>query len=337
MTAQPPGPGSGPAPGASPAPRLGDGGRPGRAIAAHTRGQLVRRRFLRHRAAMTSLAALVLVILLAYTSIGFAGIPGWWKFDYQTPGLKVNGGTPTLSVWPFGSGFHVGDHPFGQDDLGRDYFALVMRGTQISLMIAFVVGIVSTALGTVIGALAGYFRGWADAVLMRMTDVLITIPLLVIAAVVAAVAPSSPLVLAAFLGLLTWTGLARLIRGEFLALREKEFVEAARALGAKPSRVIFKHMLPNTVGIITVHTTLTMASAILLETALSYLGFGVRPPNTSLGLLISANQSAFATRPWLFWWPGLFIVAVALTVNFIGDGWRDAFDPRTRARGKAGD
>lgn len=300
----------------------------GLAIVARTQGQLVRRRFLRHRAAMISLTLLILVVILAYSSIGFAGVPGWWKWDYASPGVKINGGAPTLVVWPFGDHFALGDHPFGQDDLGRDYFALVMRGTQISVMIAFVVGLVSTALGAVIGAFAGYFRGWVEAVLMRLTDVMITIPLLVIAAVVGVIVSNSPIMLAVFLGLLTWTGLARLVRGEFLSLREKEFVEAARALGAKPSRIIFKHVLPNTVGIITVSATLTIASAILLETALSYLGFGVRPPNTSLGLLISANQSAFATRPWLFWWPGLFIIVVALTVNFIGDGLRDAFDPR---------
>lgn len=308
----------------------------GLAIVARTQGQLVRRRFLRHRAAMISLTILILVVLLAYTSIGFAGIPGWWKFDYIQPGVKINGGAPTLSVvpgWLGGNGVHLGDHPFGQDDLGRDYFALTMRGAQISIMIAFVVGIVSTALGALIGALAGYFRGWLESVLMRFTDVVITIPLLVIAAVVGQIVHGS-FMLAVFLGILTWTGLARLVRGEFLSLREKEFVEAARALGAKPSRIIFKHILPNTIGIITVSATLTIAAAILLETALSYLGFGVKTPDTSLGLLISDNQAAFATRPWLFWWPGLLIIIVALTVNFVGDGLRDAFDPRQN-RGRA--
>ncbi len=308
----------------------------GLAIIARTQGQLVRRRFFRHRAAMISMTILILTVLLAYTSIGFAGIPGWWKFDYISPGLKINGGAPTLSVvpgWLGGNGVHLGDHPFGQDDLGRDYFALTMRGAQISIMIAFVVGIVSTALGALIGALAGYFRGWVESVLMRLTDVVITIPLLVIAAVVGQIVRGS-FMLAVFLGVLTWTGLARLVRGEFLSLREKEFVEAAKALGAKPSRIIFKHILPNTIGIITVSATLTIASAILLETALSYLGFGVKSPDTSLGLLISDNQAAFATRPWLFWWPGLLIIIVALSVNFIGDGLRDAFDPRQN-RGRA--
>ena len=304
----------------------------GLSIVARTQGQLVRRRFLRHRAAMISLTILVLVILLAYTSIGFAGIPGWWIWNYYTPAKVVNKGAPTLSLWPTflgGEGFAIGVHPFGQDDLGRDYFALTMRGAQISIMIAFVVGIVSTLIGVTIGALSGYYRGWVESGLMRFTDVMITIPILVIAAVLGQrFGGAGPIVLAVVIGLVVWTGLARIIRGEFLSLREKEFVEAARALGAKPKRIIFRHILPNTVGVITVAATLAIASAILLESALSYLGFGVRAPDTSLGLLVSTYQNAFTTRPWLFWWPGLFIITIALTVNFIGDGLRDAFDPR---------
>lgn len=304
----------------------------GISIVARTQGQLVRRRFFRHRAAMISLTVLILVILLAFTSIGWLGIPGWWIYDYTTPGIVVNRGAPTLSVLPEflgGDGFHIGLHPFGQDDLGRDYFALTMRGAQISILIAFVVGLVSTIIGVTIGAVSGYFGRWIEGSLMRFTDVIITIPVLVIAAVLGQrFGSAGPIVLALVLGLVVWTSLARLVRGEFLSLREKEFVEAARALGAKPTRIIFRHILPNTVGVITVAATLTIASAILLETALSYLGFGVRPPDTSLGLLVSTYQNAFVTRPWLFWWPGLFILIIALTINFIGDGLRDAFDPR---------
>lgn len=304
----------------------------GLAVVARSQGQLVRRRFLRHRAAMISLAVLILVLLLATTSIGVLGIPGWWKYGYAESGIVVNRGAPTLSVVPTflgGDGLAWGEHPFGQDDLGRDYFALTMRGAQISLLIAFVVGIFSTVLGTVIGALAGYYRGKVETVLMRFTDVIITIPVLVIAAVLGQkYGNGGPLVLALVVGSVTWMTLARLVRGEFLSLREKEFVEAARALGAKPTRIIFRHILPNTVGVITVAATLSVATAILLETALSYLGFGVRAPDTSLGLLVSTYQNAFTTRPWLFWWPGLFIVIIALCVNFIGDGLRDAFDPR---------
>jgi ABC-type dipeptide/oligopeptide/nickel transport system permease subunit len=304
----------------------------GLAVVARSQGQLVRRRFLRHRAAMLSIAVLALVVLLAFSSIGYLGIPGWWKHSYDAAGTVVNRGAPTLSVvptWLGGNGVSIGDHPFGQDDLGRDYFALTMRGAQISLLIALVVGIVSTVVGTVIGALSGYYRGIVETVLMRFTDVVITIPVLVIAAVLGQkYGNGGPFVLALVVSAVTWTSLARLVRGEFLSQREKEFVEAARALGAKPRRIIFRHILPNTVGVITVAATLSVATAILLETALSYLGFGVRAPDTSLGLLVSTYQNAFTTRPWLFWWPGLFIVLIALCVNFIGDGLRDAFDPR---------
>jgi peptide/nickel transport system permease protein len=168
---------------------------------------------------------------------------------------------------------------------------------------------------------------------MRLTDLLLTIPLLTIAAVVANSLKSGSFVLALVLAMLIWTSLARLVRGEFLSLREKEYVEAARAMGASSSRIIFRHMLPNAIGTIIVSATLTIAVAILLEAALSFLGFGVKSPDTSLGLLISTYQTAFSTRPWLFWWPGLFIVVIALSVNFIGDGLRDAFDPKqTRVR-----
>ena len=138
--------------------------------------------------------------------------------------------------------------------------------------------------------------------------------------------------LAVYLGLFAWTGLSRLVRGEFLKLRELEFVDAARVAGASTRRIIFKHILPNAVGVIIVSVTLLLSGAILLETALSYLGFGVVPPDVSLGLLISQYQDAFSTRPWLFWYPGFFIITIALSINFIGDGLRDAFDPRQRRR-----
>jgi ABC-type dipeptide/oligopeptide/nickel transport system permease subunit len=206
-------------------------------------------------------------------------------------------------------------------------FAEVMRGIQQSLMIVFVTGIVSTFLGAVIGAAAGYFGGFADSLLMRLTDMIIIIPLLLLAAIVGRGTNGPSIILALVLGLLVWTSLARLVRGEVLALREREFVDAARVAGATSARIMFRHILPNTVGVIVVSA---MSATILLETAISYLGFGVHAPDTSLGLLIADYQAAFTTRPWLFWWPGVFIVIIALTINFIGDGLRDAFDPRQR-------
>jgi ABC-type dipeptide/oligopeptide/nickel transport system permease subunit len=168
---------------------------------------------------------------------------------------------------------------------------------------------------------------------MRFVDLLITIPTLIIGAVIGIqIGNLGVFFLALFLGLVSWTGLSRLVRGEFLTLREREFVDAARVAGASNMRIIFKHILPNAIGVVIVSVSLLMSGAILLETALSYLGFGVVAPDTSLGALISTNQDAFAVYPWLFWWPGLFIVTIALCINFIGDGLRDAFDPRQKRR-----
>jgi len=303
-----------------------------------SQGQIVRRRFFRHKGAVISMAVLTFVVILAFSSVGLVlgdwRVPGWWQWTWSQLAPVQNRTAPTLSLVPQflgGSGVIIGDHPFGQDEVGRDTFAVVMRGAQQSLMVMVIVGLVATTIGTVLGAVAGYYRGLIDSVLMRFTDIIITIPVIVIGAVLGrAFGSLGAGVLGIVIGLFAWTGLARLVRGEFLSLREREFVDAARVAGASDTRIIFRHILPNAVGVIIVNTTLLMAAAILLETALSYLGFGVQSPDTSLGKIISDNQAAFSTRPWLFWWPGLFIVIIALCINFIGDGLRDAFDPRQK-------
>jgi peptide/nickel transport system permease protein len=305
-----------------------------------SQGQIVRRRFFHHRAAVIALITLASLILFVMTSldskIGPIRIPGWWKWTVEDiPELRYEdcpGGTtgcPTLSLKP-GSSFGLGTHPFGQDDIGRDYFALVMNGARRSLMIMFVIGAVAGFIGVVVGSISGFYGKKVDAVLMRLVDFIQTVPTIIIAAVIGKAAGKvGPLYLALFFG---WTGLARLVRAQFLQLREMEFVDAARVAGASNLRIAFKHILPNAVGQIIVSVTLIMAGAILTETALSYLGFGVVAPDVSLGLLISQYESSFTTRPWLFWWPGFFIISIALCVNFIGDGLRDAFDPRQRRR-----
>jgi peptide/nickel transport system permease protein len=301
---------------------------------------LVRRRFFQHKAAVTSMIILGIIVLLAFTSVGtiIGGsgrlaadttsgqiildgmrITGWWPFDwYHNYPITTVGGVPS---W---------EHPFGQDTLGKDIFARVMRGIQQSLTVVALIGSIATVLGVVIGAISGFFRGWLDSLLMRMTDVIIIIPGLILGAVLGRTIGGNAISLGLLLGLVSWTGLARLVRGEFLALREREFVDAARVAGASNARIIFQHILPNSIGIIVVNATLLMSAAILTETALSFLGFGITAPDISLGQIISQYNEAFKTRPWLFWWPGLFIVIVALCINFIGDGLRDAFDPRQR-------
>ena len=296
-----------------------------------SQGQVVFRRFVRHKGAMIGMIVLGSIVLIATTSIGWGPIPGWWKWGYNATGaVEIPGGRPTISLGGE-RGWQIGNFPFGQDELGRDMFSRTMRGTQQSLMVMVVIGLISTMIGIVIGATAGFFRGRTDQLLMRFTDVFLVLPTIVIGAVLGKlVGAVSAILLATTLGLISWTGLARLVRGDFLALREREFVDAARVAGSSNTRIIFKHMIPNAMGVIIVNTTLLMSAAILLETALSYLGFGIVFPDISLGQLINQYQTAFSTRPWLFWWPGLLIVTIALCINFIGDGLRDAVDPRHR-------
>lgn len=304
-----------------------------------SQGQIVRKRFFGHTGAMVGLVAFVLIFLLAFSASGIGPIPGWWKYSFTDVSSLVNDGAPTVT-----GPFSWGEHPFGQDRIGRDLFAMTMRGTEQSIMIMFIIGLLAGLIGVVIGSLSGYFRGWVEAVLMRLTDVIIIVPLLLLAAVLGQIAANKGAgtflgyiannfgvaLLGILIGCAAWPSLARVVRGEFLSLREREFVDAARISGASNTRIIFKHILPNAVGVVIVNVTLLMSSAILLETALSYLGVGVHPPDTSLGLLISQNQQAFSTRPWLFWFPGLFIILICLSINFIGDGLRDAFDPRQK-------
>lgn len=255
-----------------------------------SQSQIVLKRFLRHRAAVFSVGMLISIIIFVFSAIdskiGPISINGWWKHKTDDlPPLLYEGcpdgtvGCPTISLkpkWLGGAGIGFGEHPFGQDDIGRDYFALVMRGAQRSVMVMFIIGFFAATIGIVVGAVAGYFRGWIDAVLMRFTDFIITIPSVIIGAVIGAKFGNlGAAVLAVYLGLFAWTGLSRLVRGEFLSLREREFVDAARVAGASARRIIFKHILPNAVGVIIVSVTLLLSGAILLETALSYLGFGV--------------------------------------------------------------
>jgi ABC-type dipeptide/oligopeptide/nickel transport system permease subunit len=322
-----------------------------REVAGRSQRQIILRRFVKHKAAMVSVFALIFIFFFVFTATGLQigdrnnpiTVPGWWKYsitDIDPEGAiaaSCNGGVPgcpTLDIFPSfidGDGMQIGEHPFGTDIIGTDYFALVMRGAQQSIMVMLIVGFLGVGIGTTIGAIAGYFGGLVDAVLMRITDMFLVTPIIIIGAVIGFRFGNLGVIpLALLLGFFAWMGLARFVRSEFLTLRERDFVDAARVAGASDRRIIFKHILPNSVGVIIVSGTLLMAGAILAETALSYLGFGVRPPDVSLGLLISQYQDTFTISPWMFWWPGALIVSIALCVNFMGDGLRDAFDPRQR-------
>lgn len=327
----------------------GEGVGEGQEVEGLSQGQIVWSRFIRHRGAIGGLITIGLVTLSSILMMGIGPLDGLWRDQQIRSGEVLNGGRPTLTLpGVHGSEFAIGMHPFGQDSLGRDYFAQVMLGVQTSLFVALVLGVVALTIGVTVGALAGYYRGKVDMALMRVTDLVITLPVIVMGAVLGSlvaklplrlnagpevsawIRENMPLLLAVALGCILWTGLARLVRSEFLTLREREFVDSARVAGASDFRIIVKHMLPNSVGVIVVNTTLLMSAAVTLEAALSFVGFGIQPPSISLGRLIQENQGAFSTRPWLFWWPGLFIMLIALSINFIGDGLRDAFDPRTK-------
>jgi ABC-type dipeptide/oligopeptide/nickel transport system permease subunit len=278
-------------------------------VAQRSQFQLVLRRFLQHRLAMVSLVVLILLVLLAY--VGGA----LWKYEAGEI-------TPDNSVPP------SWDHPFGTDAVGKDQFAQVLRGTRISLGVAVLVAVFATAIGTLWGSIAAYFGGLVDTIMMRVSDLVLTLPLIAVAAMLGHNFGGSWWLIALVIAGLYWAYVSRVARGVVLSLREKEFVEAARALGASDIRIILRHLIPNALGSVIVNATILVAIAILLETALSYLGFGVQAPDTSLGLLVSEAQTALTTRPWLFYFPGLFIIVIALTINFIGDGLRDALDPQ---------
>jgi peptide/nickel transport system permease protein len=281
---------------------------------ARSQWAYARMRFLRHKIAVGGLVVLLLIALVAV----FAKQVAPYGFDEQNYDI-INQG-PSL------------DHPFGTDQLGRDYLSRVIYGLRTSLWVAFFVAVLSTAIGTLVGAIAGYYGGLVDNLLMRFTDLILVLPAL---AVLLAAAnffnkDGSPFRAALLLAALLWVGLARILRGLFLSLREKEYVEAGKAAGATDVRLIVRHILPNCIGPIVVYMTLIVAGAILIEAALSFLGFGIKPPNPAIGSLIAEGQQQGLETWWLVTFPGLMIALVALAINFVGDGLRDALDPTQR-------
>ena len=289
--------------------------REGLSVQARSQWDLARRRFFRHRLAVGS--AVVLVLIFA-ASIAAPLLTPYEPLDINLDASSVG---PSLD----------GRHFFGTDLLGRDYFTRVLYGIRTTARVAFLVAFLSTVIGTIIGGLAGYYGGWVDNLLMRFTDLMLTLPSLAVLLVASAfLGQGSEYRVAVILALLFWTYLARVVRGSFLSLKEKEFVEAARAIGASDVRIMVRHLLPNSLGPIIVNATLTVATAILVEAVLSFLGLGIRPPTPALGLLIAEGQGNFGLW-WLVTFPGLTIVAICLCINFMGDGLRDALDP-TQAR-----
>ena len=291
--------------------------REGLTVEVRSRWSVFRRKFIRHRLAMAALLTLVVVGVASQFAEAIA------PYGFAEIDLPNRSTGPTLED----------QHYFGTDKLGRDYFSRVLYGTRTSMRVALVVALLATLIGTVVGAVSGYYRGWVDNVLMRFTDLVLTLPGLAVLLIAAAFfGQGSPYRVAVILSLIFWTSLARIVRGSFLSLREKEFVEAARASGASDVRIIFRHILPNALSPIIVNATLIVATAILVEATLSFLGFGIQPPTPALGQLIADGQGSMLTDWWLILMPGLTLVVICLAVNFLGDGLRDALDPQQRRR-----
>ncbi|WP_405148446.1 ABC transporter permease [Sphaerisporangium sp. NBC_01403] len=276
-----------------------------------TQWQLARRRFLRHRLAVAGLG--VLAVLL----IGCFGADVIAPYERGVQDLTLGPTPPSAAHW------------FGTDELGRDYLTELLYAGRISLAIGLSVAVLATAMGTALGAAAGFFGGWVDEITMRVTDLFIVLPAIVVLAVVLQGAGRSPAVIVPVLAAIGWTTVARVVRSQVLSLREKEYVSAATVLGVTRRRIIVRHILPNLTGVIAVSTSLGAANAVIVESTLSFLGYGVQPPESSWGNLLSQAAGLIGTgKVYLLYFPGLFILLTALAINFLGDGLRDAFDPK---------
>lgn len=271
------------------------------------------RRFLRHRLALIGSITLLVMVVLAVIA------PVVAPYSPIELNLEDMSQPPSLTHW------------LGTDTTGRDVWARTVYAGRVSLSVGLVAVAISTVLGILIGSLAGYAGGWLDMALMRFTDMVMTFPTLVIIIAAAAILGPSVLTTMIVIGGLGWAATARLVRGQFLSLREQQFVLAARSIGVAPIEIAFKHVFPNVIGTVAVAATFGMATAILLEATLSFLGLGVQVPTPSWGNMLRDAQtpSTLENLPWLWLAPGVMIALAVLSINFIGDGLRDALDPRT--------
>jgi len=289
---------------------------PGAEAVARTNWQLFRRRFLRHRLAVVSLFILLILFVACF------GAPWLAPYPRHPPAIDLLLGStsgPSAKHW------------FGTDDLGRDQLTQILYAGQTSLSIGLAVALLSTVGGTIVGALAGYYGRWIDQVLGRVTDLFLIVPEIAILGVALKKFGQTPNWILIVLAALGWMYVARIVRAQVLSIKEMEFVEAARASGASDRRIIVRHILPNCIGPIMVNMTLAIAAAIIAESTLSFLGFGVQPPDNSWGLMLSQAEGAAAqfNRFYEIFFPGLMILLTVLAVNFLGDGLRDAFDPQS--------
>lgn len=297
--------------------RTGDAAAPPAAVGAGTgRVRSVMRAMTRHRLALAGLV--LLGVIVAGAVLG----PLISPYDTVEPDLQVRLQAPSLA------------HPMGTDELGRDVLTRVLAGGRVSLAIGALATAVAMIVGVLVGALAGFLRGWVDNVLMRLVDMMLSLPDLFLLILASALFGPSFLVIVFIVGLVRWMNVARLTRASILVLREREFVEAARSLGVRRRRVVTRHLLPNSMSPIIVAATLGVASAILAESTLSFLGLGLQPPTSSWGSMLKDAQTQVFTSPWQAAFPGLMIFLTVLAINFVGDGLRDAMDPSAAPAGR---
>lgn len=272
------------------------------------------RRLSQNKAAVVSIGIVVLIILVAF--IGPYFVPwGYSEVDWTSIRKPPD--------------FEKG-HYFGTDQNGRDMLARVLQGTQMSLIVAAVATVVSVTIGVIYGAVSGYFGGRVDSLMMRFVDVMYALPYILFVIILVVMFGRNPVLLFVGIGAIEWLTMARIVRGQTLSIKEKEFIEAARASGAKPFAIIMRHIVPNLSGPVVIYATLTIPEIIIAESFLSYLGLGVQEPQTSLGTLISAGAPVAEVLPWMLLGPAVVLVTLLLCLTYIGDGLRDALDPKDR-------
>jgi oligopeptide transport system permease protein len=288
----------------------------GRSLWADARGRL-----LRNKAAVASMIVLAIITLLAI----FA--PLLSRYAYETIDYSIVTCAPDW--WPAEAACHAGGtHWFGTDTVGRDLFVRILYGARVSLVVGFVATLVSLLIGVLYGATAGYLGGRIDAVMMRAVDILYSLPFIFFVVILMVMFDRNFFLLFIAIGAVVWLTMARIVRGQTLSAKQKEYIEAARAAGVSPFGIITRHIIPNVVGPVVVYVTLTVPDVILIESFLSFLGLGIQEPLTSWGVLISDGANMMESAPWMLIFPALFMAVTLFCFNFIGDGLRDALDPK---------
>ena len=273
-----------------------------------------RQRFMRNRAALVSLVILMLIAL--------ACLVGPWlsPHAYDDTDWNLMGIGPTSDRW----------HLFGTDELGRDLLVRTLIGGRVSLTVGVLATLVSVSLGVAWGAVAGFVGGKVDAFMMRIVDILYAIPYLLIAIMMVTILGRDFYLVVLTISAFSWMDMARVVRGQTLSIKSKEYIEAARAIGVPTRRIIYSHVVPNLLGIVVIYTSITVPGVILTESVLSFLGLGVQEPMTSWGVLIHDGANVMESSPWMIWFPGAALTLTLYCANFLGDGMRDALDPKTR-------